>query len=143
VTTPDALKAGLRPRGQSREVNYGGAREQLTRPAFVAPAIAANVQDDGLNKTERAYKRLLELRQQAGEIREFRTHALTFILGKDCRYTPEFFVVELDNTITIIEIKGFLRDDALVKFRTAQRQFPWFRWLMIQRKKSDWITIRE
>ena len=104
------------------------------------------VPDDGLNKTERAYAALLDRRKQEGEIRDYRTHAITFILGKDLRYTPDMMVIENDSTMTFIEIKGFLRDDALVKFRAAQRQFPWFRFIMIQRCKQDqggWKVIRD
>lgn len=101
---------------------------------------------DGLNKTERAYRDLLEFRKRAGEVRDYRTHGITFKLGTDCRYTPDFMVIENDGTLTFVEIKGFLRDDALVKFRTAQQQFPWFRFVMIQRCKQSqggWKTIRE
>lgn len=99
--------------------------------------------DDGLNKTERAYRDLLEMRLRAGEIISYMTHAWTFKIGEDCRYTPEFAVIESDWTITIIEVKGFLRDDSLVKFRAAQKQFPWMRWLMVSRIKGEWRTIRE
>lgn len=102
----------------------------------------AIVGDDGLNKTERAYRDLLEFRKRAGEIHDYCTHATTFILGKDCRYTPEFMVVESDMTITIIEVKGHIEDDALVKFRAAQKQMPWFTWIMVSRTKNGWETIR-
>ncbi len=140
LTSRDAAK--LKPRGQAASVNYGGAREQ-NKPATAAPAIVANNLDDGMNKTERAYHRLLELQQRAGEIRDFKTHAITFKLGKDCRYTPEFLVIENDGTITVIEVKGFMRDDALVKFRAAQAMFPWFRFKMVSRVKGEWLTIRD
>jgi hypothetical protein len=113
-------------------------------PSPLAKAIAAG---DGLNKTERAYRDLLEFRKRAGEIRGYQTHALTFILGRDLRYTPEFIVHENDGTLTAIEIKGgFVREDSIVKFRAAQQQFPWLRWQMVQRCKRDqggWKLVRD
>jgi hypothetical protein len=133
-------------RGQPRGAAYPRIREQgAARVAGAGKAIAQAVAildgEDGLNKTERAYRDLLDFRKRAGEIRDFVTHGITFKLGKDCRYTPEFLVIENDATITIIEVKGFMRDDALVKFRTAQKQFPWFRFLMVQRCAGGWKAI--
>lgn len=115
-------------------------------PGEPAPAklAIATQPADGLNKTERAYRDHLDFRKRAGEIRDYRAHGVTFKLGIDCRYTPDFLVVENDGTLTFVEIKGWLRDDALVKFRAAQQQFPWFRFVMIQRAKGGvWKIIRE
>jgi hypothetical protein len=107
-------------------------------------AKVATPADDGLNKTERAYRDHLEFRQRAGEIKRYWTHGVTLKLGKDCRYTVDFVVQENDGTLTFVEIKGFLRDDALVKFRAAQAAFPIFKFVMVQRcKGGTWKTIRE
>jgi hypothetical protein len=117
------------------------------QPAAIADAPAGGVvvalePQDKLNKTERAYRRMLELRLRAGEIRGFHVQAVTLVLGKDCRYTPDFLIIEQDHTLTFVEVKGFLRDDALVKFRAAQSQYPWARFVMVQRCKGEWKTIR-
>jgi hypothetical protein len=107
-------------------------------------AVAAVIPDDGLNKTERAYRDHLDFRQRAGEIKRYWTHGVTLKLGKDCRYTVDFVIHESDGTLTFVEIKGFLRDDALVKFRAAQAAFPIFKFVMVQRcKGGTWKTIRE
>lgn len=108
------------------------------------PLSVAIIPKPKLNKTEVAYREHLEFRKRAGEIADYSVQSVTFKLGDDCRYTPDFLVIENDRTMTFVEIKGFLRDDALVKFRAAQDKFPWFRFKMIQRAKGGiWKVIRE
>jgi hypothetical protein len=97
-----------------------------------------------LNKTERAYAALLDGKRDRGEIRDYRVQALTFLLAPDCRYTPDFNVVERDGTLTNIDTKGgFTREDAVLKLKFAAERFPWFRWQMIERRKGTWNTVRD
>jgi hypothetical protein len=53
---------------------------------------------------------------------------LTFRLGGDCRYTPDFWVMEGDGVLALVECKGFWRDDAKAKLRVAAERYPNFRW---------------
>jgi len=86
------------------------------------------------NKTEAEYGWVLRAEQQAGAILEFRYEALTLILGHDCRYTPDYLVVTTLGFLELHEVKGFHRDDAMVKLRVAARLFPWFRFLLVERE---------
>jgi hypothetical protein len=131
-----ALKSGARLRVQKGP--QAVAREQGQR----APAVAIPLKDK-LNKTERRYADILQARWDRGEIQEYLTQEITLKIGEDCRYTPDFCVIELGGTITFIEIKGgFVREDAIVKFRAAAKQFWWARFEMIQYTKTGWQQIR-
>lgn len=96
---------------------------------------------DRLNKTERFYLQGLELKLRAGQIRRYWVQAITFRIGDDCRYTPDFVVETLHGVMVLVETKGFLRDDALVKFKTTLEQFPFFQGLMVGLKKGHWHVI--
>ena len=44
----------------------------------------------------------------------------------------------------IIEIKGgYIRDDSIVKFKTACEQYPFIKFKMVQYKNKEWKIIHE
>lgn len=86
-----------------------------------------------MNKTEAAYGLLLEARKRTGHVREYHFQALTLKLGDDCRYTPDYFVVCDDWTLELHEVKGFMRDDALVKLKVCARLYP-FRVVLVRKQ---------
>ena len=92
---------------------------------------------DRMNKTERAYAELLDVRQRAGQVAAWYFGALTLRLGDDCRYTPEFLVLLPDGTVELHEVKGFFRDDARVKIRAAASSYP-FLFRLIRRDRAGW-----
>jgi len=77
-----------------------------------------------MNGTERSYAALLESRRLAGEIVDYWFERLTFKLADDCRYTPDFIVMMPDGELQAHEVKGFFREDALIKIKVAAQQFP-------------------
>ncbi len=94
-----------------------------------------------MNKTERRRALELEALKGAGVIRHWGYEPITLKLAHDCRYTPDFFIVENGGAMRFEETKGFLRDDAAVKLRVAARQFPMFRFVMLRAAKGGgWIT---
>lgn len=92
-----------------------------------------------MNKTEKAFAQRLEASRRTGQIASWDFEAITFKLGHDCRYTPDFMVRELNDAITFHETKGFMRDDALVKIRTFAKQyrFPIYVW---KREQGEWSS---
>lgn len=101
---------------------------------------------DSLNKTEGRYWDRLVLAQHRGAVSDFKAHTFTFILGPDCRYTPDYFVVLPDGVIEFHEVKGpFIRDgdDGMVKLRTATRLLPWFRFVLAQEQKDKTWSLTE
>ncbi len=87
-----------------------------------------------MNSYEAAYAELLEIRRKAGEIEDYRFEEHRFVVGtKRCTYTPDFFVILPCGLIEFHEVKGFWRDDALVKIKSAAKQNPWFRFVAVQK----------
>jgi hypothetical protein len=85
-----------------------------------------------LNKTELAF--LYWLRASETH-REITIQSLTFKLGDDCRYTPDFTAIR-DRRLYIYEIKGHWRDDARVKIKTAARIYRWCTFIAAQKRKG-------
>lgn len=94
----------------------------------------------GMNKLEAAFGMSLEAQRRAGKIVLWRYERVTLKLADDTRYTPDFYVLELDGSVSLIEVKGFMRDDALVKLKVAATQFPEFRFYL--RQKGSTRPIR-
>lgn len=86
----------------------------------------------GMNRLEATYAMRLEAQKRAGKIVLWRYERVTLKLADDTRYTPDFYVLELDGSVSLTEVKGFMRDDALVKLKVAASQFPEFRFYLWQ-----------
>jgi hypothetical protein len=105
--------------------------------------------DAKMNRTEAEYAKTLGLAKTIGLIHSWHFQRLTFILGPDLRYTPDFMVVQADGFIRFDEIKGYEREDAVVKFKLAAELHPWASWRMIERARPGagvevtWNITRE
>lgn len=88
--------------------------------------------EDKRNATERRYGSHLELRRMLGEVLGFQWEHLAFKLAPRCWYRPDYFVQLADGTLEIHEVKGFWRDDALVKIKCAAALNPWFRFRAVR-----------
>jgi hypothetical protein len=63
-------------------------------------------------------------------------------LANRTTYTPDFVFRDAGGgTIHCIEIKGFLRDDAAVKFKIAREMFPWMDFKMLKLVKGSWVEV--
>lgn len=93
--------------------------------------------EDRLNKTEREF--LSRLRNDVyGHMQHIGIQSLTFQLGFDCRYTPDFWTRMEGGDFRLWEVKGFMRDDARVKLITAARMFPFWTFVLVQKVKGEW-----
>lgn len=90
------------------------------------PAAVARHRPGRMNKTEALYEKTLLARKMAGEIHDYKFEPVKLRLADSTYYTPDFLVVMADGEIWLHEVKGFWRDDARVKFKTAAEAFPWF-----------------
>lgn len=88
---------------------------------------------------QRFYNEYLLPRLEIGEIEEVHFEPLKFCLAEKMTYTVDFFVVCPDY-FWCIEVKGFLEDDALVKWKAAAEKFCCFKWSMVfwDNKKKEW-----
>ena len=90
-----------------------------------------------MNKTEIVYARWIDLQK-----REWLFESVTFLLGPDLRFTPDFMEIR-ENEVWFIDVKGsrkmftqdrqpyrkpFSEDDALAKIKSAVQRFPMFHW---------------
>lgn len=95
--------------------------------------ITLSTDEEKLNRTERAYlARLRCLYPHVG------VQNITLKLGDDCRYTPDFSVLDENGRFVFHEVKGFLRDDALVKLKVAARQFRMFHFVLVRKNGTGW-----
>jgi len=85
-----------------------------------------------MNKTEARFEReVLRPMLEAGAVVWYAYEAVTFKIGPDCRYTPDFMGQRADGILVAYEVKAGMRngkplvaDDAAVKIRVAAQQFP-------------------
>lgn len=98
----------------------------------------APLRETKMNRTEEKYAELLWIRQRAGEVRRYWFEPFKLRLGPTTFYTPDFALWMVDDTVEVHEVKGFWRDDARVKFKTAAQAFPIFRFVAVQLVKGVW-----
>jgi hypothetical protein len=96
--------------------------------------------DSRMNKWEARYAQRLLGMQAAGEIVGCDFEAMKFNLGFRCWYCPDFVVTLPDGRIECHEVKGFMRDDAAVKLKSAARRFPAFRFRLARIVKGVWVV---
>lgn len=91
-----------------------------------------------MNKTERAYFQECEHRVWAKVYAAFWFQRLTFKLGFDCRWTPDFMVQLADGTIELHDTKGWDTEPAArVKEHVCADAFP-FIVKEIRQTKDGW-----
>ena len=93
------------------------------------------------SKAEARYAEILESQRRAGQIDAWRHEAVTLTLADGCRYTPDFLVIERGR-MTLIEVKGFMREAARLRLRIAVEQYPHFGWFLIWAKRSGFEPQR-
>lgn len=94
---------------------------------------------DGMNKTERDFSEILEIRRRAGIIDRWDFEPEKFRLADKTFYTPDFRVIMADMTVVYYEVKGFWEDDARVKIKVAAELHP-FPFVAVKLKKGT-LTI--
>ena len=107
-------------------------RRQAEDPPVAAP-------DKYRSSWERRFAELLEFRRTAGEIKSWQYEPITLKLPGGVRYTPDFLITDLDDWLSIVEVKGVLKDSARIKLRQAVELYPSFRWYVV---RDDMIPIR-
>lgn len=112
---------------------------QYAKPGALATAPLATTgaaflrQDKaGPNKTEAAFEIYLRamLDHNVTIIRE----GVTLHLGNGVRYTPDFYVQFESGTTAFYEVKGFAREDAIVKIKVAARVFNKWKFYLVKAK---------
>lgn len=94
--------------------------------------ILPTTDEERLNRTEKLF--LGKLRG-SGEWEEVGVQSVTLKLGDDCRYTPDFHTFR-EGRLVFWEVKGFMREDALVKLKVAARKYRWAEFRVVRRMKG-------
>ncbi len=87
-----------------------------------------------LNKTERAY--LAYLRRLG--VPSLGIQNVTLKLADDCRLTVDFNYIDENGRWTFVDVKGFQREDALIKMKVAARLFPILRFVIVKKDGTGW-----
>ena len=95
-----------------------------------------------MGKWEIAYSKYLDALIQNGEVKWYKNNHVRFLIGEGAWYTPDFIVVLPDNSVELHEVKGFEREAAIVRFKTAGMLYPHFTWRMVTLKKGQWVETR-
>jgi len=99
----------------------------------IAVTVVKSTDEEKLNKTEKAYYDFLRgLGAQWIGIQN-----ITFKLAHDTRFTPDFTVIDQGH-MRCIDVKGFQREDALIKIKVAARLFPFTKFIIVKRGKGGW-----
>lgn len=94
-----------------------------------------------MNKTEQKYHAHLTALKFAKEVLWFEFEPANLRLSDGCFYKIDFMVMTKTGELEVHEVKGYWRDDALVKIKIAAAKFP-FRFIAVQLKKGNW-DVRE
>lgn len=123
----ETLQANLR--GEHR-------RNDIAPPACSKNSFTVKPSTDleRLNKTERAYLAYLN----ALGLPWVGVQCLTLKLAEDCRLTPDFEYIATDGRFWFVDVKGFQREDALIKMRVAARQFAWASFVIVKKDGTGW-----
>lgn len=136
-----------------RDVKTKILRRKVSRPRtkFGSKSSGARVKalidfETGMNKTETAFSRYLDIILLAGEIIEWRFEPIKLRLANATFYTPDFVVVLPDQSIEMIDVKGRVgsgpggwEEDARVKIKVAAETYPWFHFVGMAKSKTGWI----
>ena len=67
------------------------------------------------------------------------SHAMKLQLASGCWYEPDIFAWDAHlNRLLAYEVKGFARDDAVVKLKVAARVYPWIAFWLVWKDKGQW-----
>lgn len=118
-------------------------RKKFDRTAHAGGTAAGKVargrvrtkREEGMNALEEAYEReVLIPSLQAGEIVWYRFEAVKLRLADNTFLTVDFFVMTSAGELEAHETKGFMEEDANVKWKVTRGMFP-FRFKLIRNKR--------
>jgi len=91
------------------------------------------------SKLEARYDQYLQTQKFARFIKEYWYEPFSIKLARKTFYKPDFLVETWDHRLTIIEVKGYMREDANVKLKVAARCLPCFRFLLARWQNGAWV----
>lgn len=112
------------------------------KPNLVARAKKTRHAGEGMNSLEARYAfEILEKELSEGVASAWFFESFRLKLAPKTFYTPDFMVIKKDGQIVFREVKGFLREDASVKFKWAREAYPFFGFEMWGRRAGEWYEV--
>lgn len=118
----------------------GGKRAQVEQAinalpvGSVALVVSKSTDESKLNKTERAYLGYLRMLYPT----RIGIQDVTLKIADDCRLTMDFNYINENGNWVFVDVKGFQREDALIKVKVAARLFPHLKFVIVKRAKIGW-----
>ena len=129
---------------QLHKMGFDDSQIADARPVDGKPLLATGrlaEKTEGMNKTEASYAALLDWEVSQGMVAAYWYESVKLRLATRTWYTPDFLVLYSNGGFQFVEIKGFLRDDAAVKYKLAREQYSWAEWVMLRRVKGQWVKV--
>lgn len=129
----EAVKGGFK----SDTITYHNHRPErpINERGAIAPhSVSLTTDEQKLNKTEKAY--LLYLRNNGNLW--VGIQCISLKMGHDCRYVPDFLVLNGSGFLELHEVKGFMRQHSLVKLNVIARTYRFFKVIVVRRKDGAW-----
>lgn len=82
------------------------------------------------SQLEAEYAGVLELRKRAGDIVDYGYERIKLRLPGDIWYCPDWDVLRPDGGVELIETKGWMREVARDRLRSAIEAYPGFEWFI-------------
>ena len=130
---PESVQAYIAKQDAAKPADWSKMKPACQPPAERQPSYTPG----RMNKTEARLDMALQVRMRSGEFLQVGFEALTFRLGFDCRFTPDFACWTPGGRLMCFECKGrkgktyFAKDDAVVKLKTAAAMYPYVKFFIV------------
>lgn len=94
------------------------------------------------SKLEAAYSGYLQGLLLAGDIQSWSYEPIRLHLAVKTTLTPDFLVITKEGRLELHEVKGWAREDAMVKLKMAARLYSYWTFVLVKRVRGVW-DIRE
>jgi hypothetical protein len=119
-----------------------GDTDSPNKPKAKARSSGRTIHKSGkMNKTEARFHVICQQLLADQHITHFGFEEVKLRLASYTFYEPDFLLVLPNNEHWFIETKGYLEDDASVKFKAICVAFPHYRFIMLQPAKSLWKPL--
>lgn len=99
---------------------------------------------DGMNGTERLFAWLLDQAVRDEWLLRWWREPFRLRLAGHTTYKPDFLVwPKCQTRLSIVEIKGFMRDDASVKIKVAAEIYSCFDWWLVYKGRGGGWDVRK
>ena len=146
ITQPDMQMITTKEQAEALQRKVDSMKVGASVPSVgdVPMARGVNVRKTKMNKSEAAYDQYLDALYKSGRIAYYKFEAVTLKLGDDCRFSPDFMVLDPQGQVEFRDVKAawgngkpHIEDDAKAKMAvSASSLFPFFVFKVVWRDKA-------